>query len=331
MEKVVIVGGGMSGLMAAWVVQERGHDPIIIEPRALGGDFLMGGLKYIHKTAAMVKLLDDLDIPWADFTVKGGVLLRGAVEPYPACLSSMDAAEAARIQADHYRKTRHMDIGTFGAKSMNDPGANKGDRRALRCDPKALIDAIAEGTEVIKAGVTSIHAEIKPGMSAGHVLMDNGHKLSYDRCIVTLPLWVLATMCNWYIPEGLAMALNIVRIHPMARDPYVQWDYVYTPYTPGDAVHRISQVENGWDAEINGEWSEMEGGAMDDIASLWPDGFRIIRAVPGLKGHLLDLSTQPEWPDNVAPLGRFAKWDPRATTDVTLDDAWKLAARWGWI
>ncbi len=332
MEKVVIVGGGMSGLMAAWVCQERGQDPVIIEPRALGGDFLMGGLKYIHKTPAMVQLLDDLDIPWADFTVKGGVLLRGKVEPYPQCLGDMDAEEAARIQADHFRKTRHMDIGTFGAKSMNDPGANKNDRRALRCDPKALIDAIAQCTEVIQAGAKAIWAEPKPrtGRFAGYVELDNGHRESFDKCIVTLPLWVLAPMCNWYIPEGVAMSLNIVRLAPMHHDPYVQWDYVYTPYTPGDAVHRISAVEGGWDAEINGSWADVEGRAMDDIAHLWPNGFRVLRQAPGLKGHLLDLSTQPAWPEAVAPLGRFAKWDPRATTDVTLEDAFKLAARWEW-
>lgn len=322
MEKVVIVGGGMSGLVAAWVAQECGHDPVIVEPKTLGGDFLMGGLKYLHKTAPMTQLLDDLDIAWSDFAVRGGVLLRGKVEPYPACLSSMAREEADRIQSDHYRKTRHMDIGTFGAKSMNDPGANKNDRRGLRCDVKALITAMAEGTEVVRAGAKGIERD--------HVLLDNGARLDFDKCVVTLPLWVLANMCPWYIPTGVAMSLNIVRLVAMGSDPYVQWDYVYTPYTPGDAVHRIAAVEGGWDAEANGDWARIESKVMDDIHNLWPDGVKVLRVAPGLKGHLLDLATQPEWPAHIAPLGRFAKWDPRATTDVTLDDAWRLAKRWGW-
>jgi hypothetical protein len=206
---------------------------------------------------------------------------------------------------------------------MNDPGANKNDRRGLRCDVKALINAIAEGTEVIRSGAKAIERD--------HVVTDTGARLDFDKCVVTLPLWVLAGMCPWYIPTGVAMSLNIVRLVAMGNDPFVQWDYVYTPYTPGDAVHRIAAVEGGWDAEANGDWALIENKVMDDIHNLWPDGVKVLRTAPGLKGHLLDLATHPEWPAAIAPLGRFAKWDPRATTDVTLDDAWRLAKSWGWL
>jgi hypothetical protein len=324
MERVVIVGGGMSGLIAAHVASScAGVQAVILEPRALGGDFLMGGLKYIHKTAAMTKLMDSLGVVWADYTVKGGILLRGEVHDYPACLDKMAPDEAARIQADHYRKTRRMDIGTFGAKSMNDPGSGKSDRRALRCDPEELVDVLARKAQVIKQGVQRIEAK------NNRVQIADGSWHHFHKCIVTIPLWVVHHMADFYVPEAMAMALNIVRFAPK-RDPFVKWDYVYTPYTPGDAVHRLSAHEGGWDAEVNGEWEKVEARALDDLGSLFPEGFRITQLAKGLKGHLLDLPEPVRWPENIAPMGRFARWDPRATTDTTLDDMWKQAARWGW-
>jgi hypothetical protein len=320
-ERVVIVGGGMSGLVAAWVFMEHGQSPVVLEPKAPGGDFLMGGLKYIHKTHPMMDMLDGLEVTWDEYTVSGGILLRGAVLPFPDCLDGMAPDESARIQADHFRKTRRMDIGSFGSRSMNDPGSGKSDRRALRCDPQALVNALVAETEVVKTGVQRIERN--------RVQLTDGSWMPFDKLVVTIPLWVAHQICDWYLPEGMAMLLNIVRVAPW-KDPFAKWDYVYTPYTPGDAIHRLSAVEGGWDAEVNGEWDSMENKTMDDLASLFPAGFRVVNTVKGIKGHLLELPEAPKWPDHIAPLGRFAKWDPRATTDVTLDDAVKLATRWGW-
>lgn len=324
MERVVIIGGGMSGLIAAHVANKHANvQTVILEPRNLGGDFLAGGLKYIHKTAPMIKLLDGLDIPWADYTVKGGILLRGEVHDYPDCLDAMSKDEAARVQADHYRKTRRMEIGSFGSRSMNDPGSGKSDQRALRCDPRALVDELARKVRVVKAGVQRIEAK------TNRVQLNDGSWHPFDKLIVTIPLWVVHHIADFYVPEGLAMALNIVRFAPK-KDPFTKWDYVYTPYTPGDAVHRLSAHEGGWDAEVNGDWDVMEPKAMDDLAAMFPAGFRIQTIAKGLKGHLLSLPDPVRWPDNIAPLGRFARWDPRDTTDATLEHMFAHAKRWAW-
>lgn len=78
--------------------------------------------------------------------------------------------------------------------------------------------------------------------------------------------------------------------------------------------------------ESNGELDREK--LESDLNFIFREGWYIEDLREGLKGHLLDLEKEPEWPDNIAPIGRFAKWDPRATTDVTLEDAEALAQRW---
>ena len=68
--------------------------------------------------------------------------------------------------------------------------------------------------------------------------------------------------------------------------------------------------------EANGQLDDKS--LQDDLGFIFPDGYQINEAKEGLKGHLLPLKEKPKWPDNIAPLGRFACWDSRATTDVTL-------------
>jgi hypothetical protein len=326
MEKhdVVIVGGGVSGLVAGHVFSTRGCSAIVLEPNSLGGDFLAGGLKYIHRTSAMEKLFDELLLPWSDYQVNGGIMLRGGVRPYPKCLVEMTPEESQRIQADHFRKTRRTEPTKFGSKSMNDPGSAKTSRRAIRCDFEDMVKALAGFSEIIGHGLKQIVSK------QNQILLDDGTWIEYKYLILTIPLWVIRQMSDFYVPQGMAMSLNLLHIIPN-HDRYARWDYVYTPYTPGDAVHRFSPSGlDGYSVEVNGEWERQQPGTYDDLAFLFSDGFQIRSLKTGIKGHLLDLQEKPQWPENVAPLGRFAQWDPRATTDVTLVAAQRLADRWGY-
>ena len=325
MEKhdVIIVGGGVSGLIAGYVFAARGQPATVLEPHRLGGDFLAGGLKYIHRTDAMEKLFNELLLPWSDYQVNGGIMLRGKVFPYPKCLGEFPATESQRIQADHFRKTRRTEPTKFGSKSMNDPGSAKTSRRAIRCDFEDMVKSLSGFSTIAKRGLKWIASD------KNQILLDDDTWVEYEYLVVTIPLWVIRQMCDFYVPQGMAMSLNLLHVIPN-RDRYARWDYVYTPYTPGDAVHRFSPSgSDGYTVEVNGDWERQQPGTYDDLAFLFYDGFQIKDVKVGMKGHLLELQEKPQWPENVAPLGRFAQWDPRSTTDVTLVNAHRLADKWG--
>lgn len=322
--RIHIVGGGVSGLAAAEVLSHyRGVELVIVEGGKLGGNFAAGGLKYLSKTDEMTALLGDLGIVYTNCSVHGGILIGGKVEPYPACLKSFGPERAARIQRDHYRKTRRLEPDGFGSKAMNDPAS--GPKKALQCDLGQMVDRLARRWE----GRT-VRSHVKQ-IGSTYFKTADGRLHPYERMIVTIPLWVLARLAYWEVPDALAMKLNLVQIEP-ARDAYARWDYVYTPYTPEGLIHRISPRDGGYSCEFNGAWDPDDKQsmlrAMGDLNFLFKDGWAFRSFKPGLPGHLLPLDKTPKWPENVAPLGRFAKWDPRSTLDVVLRDTKKLAAKW---
>lgn len=342
MEKVVIVGGGVSGLVANYVFKLYDQEPIVLEPGKPGGEFNLGGLKYIHYTKHITDMFDHYRLPWSDYRVRGGIVLRGEVHDYPKCLRGMSKAEALRVQEDHFRKTRRTEPGRFGTKAMNDPAA-KSSRRAVRCNFEGWINAMAEDAVLKDVGAKRIESK------QNRVVLSDDSVLEYDRLIVTLPLWITRRIADFDVPEGLAMNLNLLMVYPF-EDNYARWDYVYTPYTPHDAIHRFSEKHGGYSVEVNGNWDEsLEARTFSDLNYLFNKGYKcrmkqdkdgeLIRDANGkpivdvarAKGHLLELDWKPEWPGNVYPLGRFAQWDPRQTTDVTLERAHTLAESWGWI
>lgn len=317
--KVIVAGGGMSGLVASWVMKGDA-DVVVLEPGKPGGEFTAGGLKYIHRTAEMEDMFQQLEVPYSTYVVRGGILLRGSMYLYPQLFDTMPKDEAHRIQQDHYRKTRQTSPAEgAAAKAMNDPAAI-GPRRALRCGFEDLIETLADVADIRSTGVAKVD-------TTRNVLFDmEGRAHRYDFLVLTIPLWIIRKAVQFYVPEGAAMRLNVAQVSTY-RDGYAGFDYVYTPYTPADTVHRFSPGGGGYSMESNGVLDR--DALKSDLAFIFPNGYVLERIKEGLKGHLLPLSEPVAWPDNVAPIGRFAKWDPRSTTDTALEDAMELKERWG--
>lgn len=317
MKKAIIIGGGISGLVCAHTFSKYdGVDVDVYESSEIGGEFLAGGLKYIHHTKMMERLFDELDILPGDYRIKGGILLRGEVRKYPQFLKELDKPDAIRVQNDHYRKTRRMEPGDFGSQAMNDP-ANAKSKKALRCDFREMITALASRCKITKASLISV--------VGNRLFFDNATVREFDYLVLTIPLWIVKQITHYEIPSAVAMNLNIAIVRSV-RDPYMPWDYVYTPYTPADCIHRISPDEGSYAVEANGELNERS--LHSDLNFLFKDGWRMESIRKNLKGHLLPLDGEIKTPENVALLGRFAAWEPRMTVDVTLEASVKLARRW---
>lgn len=316
-KRVVIVGGGISGLLINYVMSKCSDvECTLLEPGPLGGEFLSGGLKYIHRTDEFANMLDELDIVWSDYAVRGGIMLHGNVEHYPRHLQTMDKSRADRIRYDHFKKTRRIEPGTFGAKAMNDPESDRA--KAIRCDFQELISKLGALANVKASRLDRIEPKF--------VTSNGGATYWYDYLFLTIPLWVIQSAAYFQVPSAAALRLNICQVEPL-KDHYSKWDYVYTPYTPADAIHRISSHEGGYSCEVNGQFDLTS--FLSDLSFLFPEGWTIKALKEGLKGHLLPLPSPLALPGNIATIGRFASWDPRSTSDVVLSEAQTAAKNWG--
>lgn len=338
--RVVIIGAGVAGLIANYVAKQHKHtSPIVLEPGRVGGEWLSGGLRYLHASDEMKSMIIDIGGVFTQYTVMGGIHLRGKVEAYPDVLRGMPTEAAKRIQQDHYRKTRQTEPDpSFSGKSMNDPEAT-GARLALRCDASDVVERLQRQAFVQRDAV----AKVEPA----EITATSGAVYPYDYLIWTAPLWAAQRAMFFRLPDALAIRLNVVYIEPhkivagggekvpgALKDPYSQWDYIYTPYTPDGLIHRIYPFEDGYACEFNGAWPEGDEritvGLTSDLNFLFPNGWAIRRVAKGLNGHLLPLEREPAWPAHIQPLGRFAQWDPRATADVVLERAYAMCSEWGW-
>jgi hypothetical protein len=67
---------------------------------------------------------------------------------------------------------------------------------------------------------------------------------------------------------------------------------------------------------------------ISDLNFIFGGGHSIKKITRDLKGHLHPMSEKILWPENMAPLGRFAQWNSRGTVDKILENAIELAEKW---
>jgi hypothetical protein len=105
----------------------------------------------------------------------------------------------------------------------------------------------------------------------------------------------------------MAVALNLLPVRA-SKDRYLRWDVVYTPHTPGNAIHRLYHgEESGYVCEFSGVVSE--DAVTSDLNYLFPDGWHADGAMATTHGKLVALQDRPVWLPKVRPVGRMAQWD----------------------
>ncbi len=316
--KIAILGGGMPGLLSSYVFgRHKNVKTMLFEPGELCKEFLIGGLRYTYLTDEIVELLAELNLVYSDYSLRGGILLKDTVEKYPECFKEFDKENVKRIQTDYWRKTRKTELDGYIRQSLIDPISAK-PKKVVRPNYEWMISELSRNSNVIKSKIKKIDENF--------VVMHDNSRFGFDYLIVTIPLWEMKKYVrDWYIPSGQAMKLNTALI-VTPKDRYAKWDYVYTPYTPANCIHRFTSHELGYLVEANGDLDFVD--LVSDLNFLFYDGWYLNQMFKNLKGYLLPLVKKPQWPSNVVPLGRFAKWNFRITLDSTLAEIKSLERRW---
>jgi len=325
MTKVVILGGGMSGLVSA--VAMRSTDEItIIEPSTPGGVFSSGGFKYLHFTESTKCMAQLLGLDYYTVPIKGAILLDGKLHQYPEHLRELPKPQANHIMQLHYAKTRRgVDIDRICVPSvMNDPWGPKPAKMVIDTDSliKSCMGCV---TKWVKAAAVSLTDHI--------VTTSSGSVHEYDYLINTLPLWVLAKFDGFsnhkeakvFSTEAVANRLTIFKILS-STTRFKSFDYVYTPITEASVIHRVSMNYPTFDAETSSSITQFSD-VMKDIRQLFGESALIVGGVT-IPGHVYPSANVVDslsyLPENWLMVGRYAQWDSRCT----VDKVYARAAEW---
>lgn len=313
--RVGIIGGDVPGLVAACVLKERGCRVTVFEPDGVGQSYALPTFKYLERTSEVLGLLQRLELPHGEYPIQGGILINGQVVGCRKHLLS-DVERAKRIHFQHYRKTRLVMPTSFNVKSIDDPEVGAM-RHAVSCDYFELVRVLAQGVKVLRQRVLYAdprRIETKDGV------------YPFDRIMVCAPLW---TMQNVFpgvdIPDAMAVKLHVLQVDSV-KDRYLKWDFVYTPYTPGQMIHRLYNNNDGYACQFSGELDEDR--LQSDLHFLFPDGWSAEDEPITIPGYMLPLAEPVEWTSGIMPVGKYARWDNKATVTTTIQDVNRMARLW---
>jgi hypothetical protein len=139
-----------------------------------------------------------------------------------------------------------------------------------------------------------------------------------DLVLETVPLWESKFVKTEGARDAMAVTLNLLSVRAN-KDRYLRWDVVYTPHTPGNAIHRLYHGdESGYVCEFSGVVAE--DAVTSDLNYLFPDGWHDDGELLATYGKLVALQERPMWADNVRAVGRMAAWDEGASLTRVVRD-----------
>lgn len=329
---IVILGSGISGLCAATILKQK--DPVLIG-EIIGGDWIAGGLKYIHHSDSVLRLLDEMGYGTVEiYNVKGGVFLDGKLIKFPI----KDKELARMIQVKHYLKTRYgrnfikLDI---PYDCMNNLGGND---KSVKLDSGEFINKILDS--VRERGIIN-NKIVWVNFIKKYLLLDDGRKLKFDEVISTIPLPILSKMSEGiYFPEDMEYKKTIIFkfcvLDSEIKDGnrhWKNWDYIYTPETQNGLVYRISSYnkrKNIFHAEVSSscidphdDFQHTHLCVMEELSDIFRCDIKMFE-ISIIKGHILKGDRYIEIPDYVHFLGRYSSWNPRETVDKVVEKCYKL-------
>lgn len=307
MIRTVVVGLGLEGLVAGWVFRQHPN----IETWIVGAYRRVEGVHAFTHTESIGNLLRELDVPHASFSPRDGILLRGTIEPYPACFREMERDDATRVCTAWLEKA-HLEAGRVNGELRRMRCAKP---RRIRCNLDEFACALNRGARIVRRN----DWRLEPG-----ALVIGPHRIPYDFAVLTESVRVYRDRVWFKVPNTEATQLATAFVVPRDGARFRRWDRVLTPFTPGGALHTVRASENGCAVSFSGTCAR--DSFFSDLNFLFPDGYDL-RALDRFEQPA---ATRPRLrtPENVAALGRDAEWLQSVEIDSVLDRSYDLMRRW---
>lgn len=346
---IAILGGGVAGMSAAIILAKQGHK-VKIFSKDLGGEYLSGGLKYLHATPLMIDFVFDvMGLPIHIEKVNGAILWQYKIYQHPEWLWWLSGGGGLQprpdvVQQQYWLKTRGDNLSKFESTCMNEPWVY---RNELKLIPEGGISGLVEKMMYLVRNNNILDLDKKSSLEKwafdkrtdGSISIQIGEisealleKIigDYEHIIYTIPISLLGDLYKFKVKFNFR-SLNIIR-YCVESGAWPLWmDYIYIP----EKIYRFHRVSffklnsQGlvMDLEVNGTLDESVLGDIcdDDVPAFMDFNFPRTKIIHSqnyqmvVKGHIENSESNFEIPDNVFLLGRYAQWNSRITFDKVLD------------
>lgn len=330
-KRVVILGGGAAGMLAALELSDRLHPDyitIIAEKLRFLDD---PGLHYLHNDGGNRELLEKLNLQYEVAPVNGAVINKdGEICPFIGGLRPQEMVYA--VQA-HYLKTRGKDW-QGSVRSMNSLIERNFDNQTLEKLTVKISDlTVALYEELKNRGVHIIvgRAElVLPTISRVQYNVNGAiEEIGYDYIVSTIPLrdllvqyvaldQELPQIDQWY--NALSFRPVYTRAEPIDRVPeaFREWDFIYSPFNYG--WYRASKANAG--ASMYFEFSsEVQARAFKRHAAPGYEYGHIFSECPGVVDDILTQFKRKR----IYCIGRFGRWNAGTLVHQVIREAQETA------
>ncbi len=319
---VVVVGGGVIGLAAAWRAQRSGLTVTVIDPRPAGqashasAGMLPGGSAQLHGRPDLLSLCADSRNLLPSFFAeleeyapagyrRDGVLDAAFDEDALRALDSQQALQESvgvrteRLTPEECRKLQPAFAPALGGLLSPDEGS---------VDPRTLNAALITAVEAL--GGTLIHRRVTH-VTDHQVTLDNGDTVAFDRVVLAAGCWThhIEGLPPGTIPEIHPVGGHILRLH---SDPPLL-DVTARAHSKGASLYLVPRLDG--ELAIGATY---EDNGYDDTATaegareLLNRAAEVIPGVGALRFGEISVGLRPGSPDGLPLIG------PTTVPDVYL-------------
>jgi len=317
--KVVIIGAGMHGLVANWVLSGLPSIDATVITRNLNAyshrtlEFNAGPLRALRPTEQVLAMLDYFELEHSEYKLASGIMDKnGELRSFSKLMNELNAEDSEALHRHQFRRTRFRDAEDDREAYQAFSDAEKDGEEYTKTDFVELARKLIDFASPVHGNVTYVN-EQESLLCYTDMNTGQEHVEEYDLLVYACPFWEAERTLQHGVSAAEVTKTSVYNVTTI-KPEFTLCDSFYTPYL--SAIHRVTMAGEFYSCEANTEYSPEC--VADDMEDLFGDDFEISSVIFDLKGYVGNTPQMACFASNVMLVGPYATWNQSCTLDDTM-------------
>lgn len=329
MKDLVIIGSDLVALTASYMLKNDFNVKIINPNFLFKDDITSIGNKFFFEDSEIIDFFEEINIPFnIDFLYRG-IFIKNEVHDIINYFTSISIERHKKIKDSYFSKTRKFNCNldsSFVRKNITSETFSWVKSKVKRSKNYIFFDGNTLLETLINICDIEIYRSKIKNISVKTIELD-GIKLHYDVLIFTLPIWEIDKFIWWNIPKCNVIKKNLIKVNTL-DNLYLHWDYVFTPFTPGNVISGFSQYDGEYAVEMNGDITSNMHNLFSDLYFLFGNNW-YIEKIETIKGNFIyQLDSIIKQKENIYFLGEYSEFNHNLFFSKVLKKIKKIKENW---